>query len=72
MKYRGLSWRRTPHGNGQGDSDGPGLCNGISSPLFDIVREQDFGMKIMTLISKEAFHYTGFGFVDDTDLIQMI
>ena len=72
LKYGGLSWRRTPHGNGQGNGDGPGLWNGISSPLFDIVREQDFGMKIQSPISKTTLHYTGFGFVDDADLIQTI
>ena len=72
LKYGGLSWRRTPHGNGQGNGDGPGLWNGISLPLFDIVQEKDFGMKIQTPISKTALHYTGFGFVDDTDLIQTI
>ena len=72
LKYSGLSWRRTPHGNRQGNGDGPGLWNGISSPLFDIVRDQDFGMKIKTPISQTALLYTGFGFVDDSDLIQTI
>ena len=72
MRYGGLSLQRTPHGNGQGNGDGHGLWNGISSPPFDIVREKDFGMKIQTPMSKTALHYTGFGLVDDTDLIQTI
>ena len=54
LKYGGLSWRRTPHGNGQGNGDGPGW-NGISSPLFDIVREKDLGMKIQTRFQKQLF-----------------
>ena len=41
-------------------------------PLFDIVRDHDFRTKIITLVSQKALHYTGFGFVDDMDLIQTI
>ena len=68
--YSGNKWKRTPHGNGQGNRSGPALWNGISSPLFDILREQNFGVHLTAPISKTALHITGFGFVDDADLIQ--
>ena len=68
--YGGDKWERTPHGNGQGNGSGPALWNGISSPLFDILREQQFGIHLTAPISKTALHIAGFGFVDDADLIQ--
>ena len=72
LTYGGTDWERTPHGNGQGNGSGPTLWNCISSPLFDIVHEQDFVMKIESPITKTKVHYTRFGYVDDTDLIQTI
>ena len=68
--YGGSKWTCTPHGNGQGNGSGPALWNGISSPLFDILREQNYGVHLRAPISKTLLHITGFGFVDDADLIQ--
>ena len=68
--YGGKKWPRTPHGNGQGNGSGPALWNGISSPLFDILREQNYGVHLKAPISEHSLHITGFGFVDDADLIQ--
>ena len=68
--YGGPDWERTPHGNDQGNRSGPALWNGISSPLFDILREQNFGVHLQAPISKSSLHITRFGFVDDADLIQ--
>ena len=66
--YGGADWERTPHGNRQGNGSGPALWNGISSPLF--LREQNFGVHLKAPISNSSLHITGFGFVDDADLIQ--
>ena len=60
--YGGSKWPRTPHGNGQGNGSGPALWNGISSPLFDILREQNFGVHLMAPISNQIL---------DSDLLTM-
>ena len=70
--YGGKDWERMPHWNGQGNSSGPALWNGISSPLFEILREENFGIHLPAPISKTTLHISGFGFVDDAYLIQGI
>ena len=65
----GKEWTRAPHGNRQGNGSSPALWNGISSPLFDIVREQGYGMKIESPITKTHLHFTVFGYHSSRDLI---
>ena len=68
--YRGKDWPHPSHGNGQGNSSGPALWTCISSPLFDILREQGYGIHLRGPISATHLHIVGFGFLDDADLIQ--
>jgi len=59
-----------PHGNGQGNGDGPALWAAISSPLLEILREQGFGIEFLSAISSEILILAAFGFVNNMDYIQ--
>ena len=65
-------WGYRLHGIGQGSGDGPALWAGISSPLFDILRDQGFGFNLMSSITGHNLKLAGFGFVDDTDYLQIL
>jgi len=72
--YRGDKWAEEglhPHGNGQGNGDGPALWACISSPLLRIMREMGYGVEFCSPITKKVLHLSAIGFVDDTDYIQM-
>ena len=72
--YGGDKWVKDggllPHGNGQGNGDGPGLWAGISSPLMIILRSLGYGILFRSSISDELMQLAAFGFVDDMDYIQ--
>ena len=74
MYYGGDKWTKQggmlPHGNGQGNGDGPGLWAGISSPLLIILRNLGYGILFRSSISDELMVLAAFGFVDDMDYIQ--
>ena len=70
LSYGGDKWEQTPHGMGQGNGCAPAVWNAISSPLFEILREEGYGMEIIAPIAATLLFIAGFGFVDDTDLIQ--
>ena len=66
--YGGRKWSRSPHGNRQGNGSGPALWTCISSPLFDILRDQGYGIHLRRPISLVHLHIVGFGFVNDVVL----
>lgn len=72
--YGGDKWiteeRVFPHGNGQGNGNGPSLWSCISSPLLNILREEGFGISLESPISKTNIRLGAIGFVDDMDYIQ--
>ena len=70
LSYGGSAWEQTPHGMGQGNGCAPAVWNAISSPLFEILREEGYGLELIAPITATALCIAGFGFVDDTDLIQ--
>ena len=55
-----------------GNGSSPALWNSISSPLFEILRDKNYGIRLQAPISKTTLHISGFGFVDNADLIQGI
>jgi len=73
--YGGDTWLdnngQYPHGNGQGNGNGPSLWSCISSPLLHILRDQNFGIALDSPISKEKLDLSAIGYVDDMDYIQM-
>ena len=70
--YGGEKWlqEEIPHGNGQGNGNGPALWAAISSPLLLILREQGYGIKFLSPIGNEEIVMAAFRFVDDMDYIQ--
>ena len=70
FRYGGHRWNRLPHGVCQGNGAGPAIWACVSSPLFDILREQGYGAKYVSPIKGILFNLAGFAFVDDADLIQ--
>ena len=68
--YGGKYWVRIPHGIGQGNGAGPSIWACVSTPLFDALRDEGYGMNIRSPITLVLLNITGFSFVDDADLIQ--
>ena len=53
----------------QGNGAGPTIWVLVSTPLLNMLRTADHGAHLLSAISKEAAHFVGFAFVDDTDLV---
>jgi hypothetical protein len=58
------------HGIGQGNGAGPAIWAVVSTPLLNVLRDKGFGCEIICPLSSEYFHFVGYAFVDDRDLIQ--
>lgn len=72
--YGGKKWTENggsyPHGNGQGNRNGPSLWSCISSPLLNLLRAESFGIAFESPISHDIMDLSAIGFVDDMDYIQ--
>ena len=70
--YGGLSdmFLHPPHGVGQGNGAGPAVWSVLSSTVFFALRQQGFGIKFLSALSKDLFHLCGFAYVDDADLVE--
>jgi hypothetical protein len=56
-------------GVGQGNGAGPQIWALVSTPVFNMLREEGLGSTFISALSKMATKIVGFAFVDDTDLI---
>ena len=56
-------------GSGQGNGASPCLWVMMSTPLLNMMREENFGAHFITPLSKEKISFVGCSFVDDTDLV---
>jgi hypothetical protein len=68
--YGGKVWLVPIHGIGQGNGAGPAIWAVVSTPLLNVLRDKGFGCEIICPLSSEYFHFVGYAFVDDRDLIQ--
>lgn len=72
--YGGDKWEseegKWPHGNGQGNGNGPSLWSCISSPLLHILPKEGFGIAWESPLTKTPITLSAIGFVDDMDYIQ--
>ena len=70
--FGGEEWRELEAlmGVGQGNGAGPAIWAIISSIFFDTLRKKGFGAILEAPFSKVDVTLAGFGFVDDTDLMQ--
>jgi len=62
-------WAEPVAGIGQGNGAGPQIWAAVSTPLFEILREEGFVAMFICALSKTQRSMAGFAFVDDTDLI---
>jgi hypothetical protein len=70
--YGGNAWLLPFHGIGQGNGAGPAIWAVVSTPLLNILREMGFGLSYVAPITNLPLSFSGFAFVDDTDLLQML
>ena len=57
-------------GVGQGNGAGPAIWAVISTVFFDVLRKHGYGALLQAPFSRRKLDIAGFGFVDDTDLVQ--
>jgi hypothetical protein len=70
--YGGQAWVIPFHGIGQGNGAGPAIWAVVSTPLLNTLRELGFGFQYATPASNIPINFSGFAFVDDTDLLQVL
>jgi len=61
-------WNSPTAGIGQGNGAGPSIWAAVSSPMFDVMRQEGFYALLTGAISLAQHQCVGFAFVDDTDL----
>ena len=69
-KYGGKNEELDPDGVLQGNAFGPGIWVGVSTPILQMMRGKDYGVKFLQILSNEISHICGFAFVDDADIVQ--
>jgi hypothetical protein len=68
--YGGPIWIVPIHGIGQGNGAGPAIWAVVSTPLLNILCQKGFGCSFNYPLSSDFFHFVGYAFVDDTDILQ--
>ena len=63
-------WESPFQGILQGNQFGPPAWAITSSPLFNILRAEGYGLRICSPLSNTKLHIAGMAFVDDTDTLQ--
>jgi len=62
------TWNQLVAGIGQGNGAGPAIWAVVSSPLFTIMQEDGFLATVICAMTQHEVLFSGFAFVDDTDL----
>jgi len=62
------TWNQPVAGIGQGNGAGPAIWAAVSSPLFTIMQEDGFLATVICAMTQHEVSFSGFAFVDDTDL----
>ena len=74
LTYGGNTWKNfylhPPQGFGQGNTFGPPGFSILSSTIFAVLKDEGYGVKFCSALSKELFELCGFAYVDDADLLQ--
>lgn len=70
MGYGPDDWESPFQGILQGNQFGPPSWAIVSSPIFDMLRSEGYGIRLCSPLSKTVTHLAGMGFVDDTDTMQ--
>jgi len=67
--YGGKTWISVPHRIGQGKGAGPAIWVVFSTPLLHILCSRGLHCQFIDPFSTKSTCFSGFSFVDDTDLI---
>jgi len=67
--FSGTKSGKPNQGVGQGNGAGPKIWVAISSLIFDYVCKQGYVVRFVSSISHNCIHVTGFGFVNNVDLL---
>jgi hypothetical protein len=67
--YTGSSFAKPLHGIGQGNGAGPAIWAVVSSPVLNLMRASGHGAELICPLSHVKSIFTGYAFVDDTDLV---
>lgn len=70
LGYGPDDWNVPFQGILQGNQFGPPSWAIVSSPIFDMLRAEGYGLRMFSPLSRSKIHLTGLGFVDDTDTPQ--
>lgn len=70
LGYGPDDWEQPFQGILQGNQFGPPSWAIISSPMFDMLRFEGYGMRLCSPLSGKKLHLAGTAFVDDTDTCQ--
>jgi hypothetical protein len=62
----------TMHGICQGNGTGPSIWAVLSSPILNLMRSKESGILFTSAISETKIRFTGYAFVVETDLCQII
>jgi hypothetical protein len=68
--YGGTLWAVLYSGVGQGNGEGPVIWAVVSTPVLKTMKDEGLGLMYKTSIEDKQQHSMGYGFVDDTDIIQ--
>ena len=68
--YGPEDWNHPFQGILQGNQFGPPSWAIVSSPMFDMLRHEGFGLRLTSPLSKIQLNIAGMAFVDDTDTLQ--
>jgi hypothetical protein len=60
------------HGICQGNGAGPSIWAVVSSPILNLLRTKGYGIFFTTPISNSQIRFSGYAFVDDSDLIPVL
>ena len=68
--YGPKDWDHPFQGILQGNQFGPPTWAIVSSPMFQMLKGEGFGLRLTSPLSHTQLHIAGMAFVDDTDTLQ--
>jgi hypothetical protein len=70
--YGGTLWAVPYSGVGQVSGVGPAIWAVVSTPVLKMMKNEGFGCMYKTSIEGKDYHFVGYSFVYDTDIIQSV
>jgi len=71
-EYGSIENEAPMHGICQGNGAGPSIWAVLSSPILSMMKEKGYGLVYISPISRSKTSFSGYTFVDNTDLLQVL